>query len=95
MDLTHTVDDNWLEGTVEGRKGMFPVTFVKVSHRLYLLLSVVLSVIYLVQVLTSEEVKKLFQEQPTAKALFDFSGQSDREISFKRVSILYTCHYHC
>jgi len=25
------VDDNWLEGTVDGRSGIFPKTYIKVS----------------------------------------------------------------
>jgi len=33
LDLTHTVDDNWLEGTVDGRSGIFPKTYIKVLTR--------------------------------------------------------------
>ena len=31
LDLTHTVDDNWLKGMLDGRKGIFPKSYVKVS----------------------------------------------------------------
>ena len=30
LDLTHTVDDNWLKGALDGRKGIFPRSYVKV-----------------------------------------------------------------
>ena len=31
LDLTHTVDDNWLKGMLDGRKGIFPKSYVKVG----------------------------------------------------------------
>ena len=31
MDLTHLVDDNWLEGSVKGKTGIFPTSYVKVG----------------------------------------------------------------
>ena len=31
LDLTHTVDDNWLKGALDGRKGIFPRSYVKVG----------------------------------------------------------------
>ena len=31
IDLTHSVDDNWLEGGVDGRKGIFPKAYVRVG----------------------------------------------------------------
>ena len=30
IDLTHSVDDNWLEGGLDGRKGIFPKAYVRV-----------------------------------------------------------------
>ena len=30
IDLIHTVDDNWLEGSVGGAKGIFPTAYVQV-----------------------------------------------------------------
>ncbi|KAL5506563.1 hypothetical protein EMCRGX_G008231 [Ephydatia muelleri] len=30
IDLSHTVDDNWLEGSFEGKKGIFPKAYVKI-----------------------------------------------------------------
>lgn len=43
-----------------------------------------------VQVLTMQEYEEMLQPEPPkptqlAKALFDFQGQSDREISFEKV----------
>ena len=29
-NLTHTVDNNWLEEMVDGRKGIFPKNYIKV-----------------------------------------------------------------
>lgn len=31
IDLTHTVDENWLEGDFGGKLGIFPANYVKVS----------------------------------------------------------------
>jgi len=31
LDLTHLVDDNWLEGSGKGTTGIFPKAYVKVS----------------------------------------------------------------
>lgn len=31
VDLLHTVDDNWLQGSLGGAKGIFPTTYVQVS----------------------------------------------------------------
>ena len=36
IDLTHTIDDNWLEGTLEGRNGILPSAYVKVANALIL-----------------------------------------------------------
>lgn len=72
IDLTHSVDQNWLEGKLGDSKGIFPKAYVKVLQ-------------------VSSEAVEQTAEKPQllkAKGRFDFSGQSERELSFKRDDML-------
>lgn len=73
IDLTHSVDDNWLEGGVDGRKGIFPKAYVRV-----------LTEEQIQELAAPKEEKPLEQ----AKALYDFEAQTAREISFSKGDIL-------
>lgn len=33
LDLTQTIDENWLEGQINDRVGIFPANYVKVSSK--------------------------------------------------------------
>lgn len=74
LDLLHSIDDNWLEAKLAGNKGNIPRSYVKV--------------------LTLQQFRELSSPGPPkdtqlAKVLFDFQGQADKELSFKKGDDLY------
>lgn len=88
IDLQGKVDDNWLEGSIDTRHGMFPVNYVKVSQS-YIIFAFILKKI-LLQLLSLAEYEELTSPKPPtptvrAVALFDYEGQSDRELTFNKV----------
>lgn len=75
LDLLHSIDDNWLEAKLPGGgKGNIPRSYIKV--------------------LTLQQFRELSSPGPPkgtqlAKALFDFKGQTDKELSFSKGDDIY------
>jgi len=68
IEITEIVSDDWLKGRLGGHQGMFPRTFIQLSKE---------------TVRDPQPVKKVLRDTPKAKALFDFDGEFDDELSFK------------
>ena len=72
IDLTHTVNENWLEGRLSQANGIFPTAYEQVlSHEQ-------------LRELLSQEKAPLLQ----AVAAYDFQFQSEKELSFKKGDVI-------
>ncbi|XP_068703165.1 SH3 domain-containing protein 19-like [Montipora foliosa] len=68
IEVTEVISDDWLRGKLGGHEGMFPRTFVELSQELGT---------------ECQSEEKDDEPAPKAKALFDFDGEFEDELSFK------------
>ena len=72
ITLTRTVDDNWLEGTVDGRSGIVPINYVELCT----------------DEPTVPPPSEFAENPPCVKALYRFVPEGERELAFEEDDVI-------